>query len=91
MFENVLNQNAKHTESKKNVPKSFLSRTKLLESVGNAKQSIFYFRPYRFSPLYNIFFWLGWFFMVLFRRLVSGSVGPKPSWPRTPRPRRPFF
>ena len=28
-----------------NGPKSFLSRTKLRESVGNAKQSIFYFRP----------------------------------------------
>ena len=28
-----------------NGPKSFLSRTKLRGSVGNAKQSIFYFRP----------------------------------------------
>ena len=46
MFENILNRNAKHTESKKkNRPKSFLSRTKLRESVGNAKQSFFYFRP----------------------------------------------
>ena len=53
MYENVLNRNAKHTESKKtfqNGPKSFLSRTKLPESVGNAKQSIFYFRPRPFTP-----------------------------------------
>ena len=61
MFENILNRNAKHMEWKKkkkfqNGPKSFLSRcdinalyysrTKLRGSVGNAKQSIFYFRPH---------------------------------------------
>ena len=60
MFDNVLNRNAKHTESKKkktfrNGPKSFLSRTKVCESVGNAKQSIFYFRPYGLEAFYSMY------------------------------------
>ena len=47
MFENVMNRNAKHTMKKtfQNGPKNFLSRTKSRESVGNAKQTIFCFKP----------------------------------------------
>ena len=42
---NIQSKKKKKKKTFQNGPKSFLSRTKLRESVGNAKQSIFYFRP----------------------------------------------
>ena len=72
MFEKVLNRNAKHTELKKNTfqngPKSFLSRTKLRELVGNAKQSIF------IAPAFSKVRYRGSTFRPFVRSFVRPSV-----------------